>query len=144
MGILSVTKASSCYDRRSLASIPNLDGMVMLLGEGPMRFGPTGPERTIEEQLASLPVDGQACFEILRNKWHSRFQGQEAPDELILRFVRNSSGGEFNEKAAWRSLKRFNIRYLTLSVHTMEHQLLSKVSRFARLRCRHRTMPATT
>mmetsp|Transcript_599 Transcript_599/g.844 ORF Transcript_599/g.844 Transcript_599/m.844 type:complete len:217 (-) Transcript_599:364-1014(-) len=107
------------------------------LGEGPMRFAPLG-ERTLEEQLKSLTVEEKECFDELKKKWsEKKGSGDDAnqngshqhdySDEMLLRFARCSPGTKkFNPKTAWKVMKKYDPRYLTVTAASMEKQLLSK------------------
>ena len=94
---------------------------------GPQRFAPAVGERTIEEQIASLSSTEKECFDTLKSKWNEKYPDQPFTDAMILRFARCSPGMEkFNEKAAWKVMKKFDRRYLHLKAAGMEDQLLSK------------------
>jgi hypothetical protein len=85
-------------------------------------------ERTFAEQIESLPISHRACYNALKSKWELKSGGKKAfPDELYLRFAM-CSRPPFDFKSAWTVMKRFDRRYLNLSVTSMEKQLLSKVS----------------
>jgi len=86
-------------------------------------------ERTLAEQIESLPIAHRACYNALKSKWELRSGGKKAfPDELYLRFAMCSSPMPFDFKSAWTVMKRFDRRYLNLSITSMHKQLLTRVS----------------
>ena len=91
----------------SLSAKQDLQKMRLSLGPEPMRFAPSRPERSIDEQLNRLTPSQRECFESVLDQWEDQYPMQTLPDELILRFCRNSSGKPFNKKATWKALKRF-------------------------------------
>jgi hypothetical protein len=104
------------------------------LGNGPMRFAPTKPERSIDEQIQALNATERACFNAIRTKWqerhahHSNNDSHLFSDEMYLRFCRCSPGGKpFKDKAAWKTMKKFSKRYLQLTTDSLEPALRSKV-----------------
>jgi hypothetical protein len=95
------------------------------LGDGPMRFAPTG-ERSIAEQIAALTEAEKKCFDNLKEKWEKTYE--PFSDEMYLRFARCSPGKEkFNEKTAFKVMKSFPRRYLELNAIDLEKQLATKV-----------------
>jgi hypothetical protein len=95
------------------------------LGDGPMRFAPTG-ERSIAEQIAALTEAEKQCFDNLKAKWEKTYE--PFSDEMYLRFARCSPGKEkFNEKTAFKVMKSFPRRYLELNATDLEKQLATKV-----------------
>jgi hypothetical protein len=57
----------------------------------------------------------------------SRGRMYHLPKEACLRFARNNTKKDgFCEERAWRSMRKFNKRYLCLSAYRLEEQLLSK------------------
>jgi hypothetical protein len=110
-------------------NIENLKVLESELGPGPMRFAPHG-ERSIQEQIDSLMREEINCVDTLKAKWNKEHPNEEDQfsDEMILRFARCSPGTKkFNPKAAYKVMKKYDRRYLTLSAYSMEKQLLSKV-----------------
>ncbi|GAX22111.1 hypothetical protein FisN_6Hh359 [Fistulifera solaris] len=94
------------------------------LGDGPMRFAPTG-ERSIAEQIAALTEAEKKCFDNLKEKWEKTYE--PFSDEMYLRFARCSPGKEkFNEKTAFKVMKSFPRRYLELNAIDLEKQLATK------------------
>lgn len=99
------------------------------LGPGPMRFAHVG-EKTIEEQLAALNEEEKACFDYLKTKWEDKHPDpadRYFTDEMYLRFARCSPGRKkFQKDPAWKVMKKFDSRYLTMTASSMEAQLMSK------------------
>jgi hypothetical protein len=82
--------------------------------------------RKFSERVETLPLEHRSCYNALKSKWEVKNGGKNPfPDELYLRFAMCSS---FNFKDAWTVMKRFDRRYLSLSITSMEKQLLTKVS----------------
>ena len=104
------------------------------LGPGPLRFGPSSDERSLEEQLTSLTVQEKECFDTLKSKWEAAHPDLPFSDAMYLRFARCSPGlKKFNVKASWKVMKSFDQRYLSLTAETLEEQLLSQVCVFVAL-----------
>ena len=98
------------------------------LDPGPLRFQPSSEERSIQEQIDALTVEERRCFDGLKEKWQQQKDSFPLSDAMILRFARCSPGKtKFNEKAAWKVMKRFDQRYLNLSAASLEQQLLTQV-----------------
>ena len=108
----------------------NVDEARKALGDGPMRFAPLD-ERPIADQIAALNAEEKECFDNLTNRWEK--EGSfTLSDEMILRFARCSPGKKkFNEKAAWKVMKKYQERYLELKASDLESQLETKVSLFS-------------
>jgi len=102
------------------------------LETGPEQFAPSKEERTIAEQIAGLSKEQRTCFDNLKIKWKAKYPGdddskQHFDDAMILRFAYCSPGSQkFNEKAAWKAMKNFDFRFLSLNAAGLEQQLLSK------------------
>eukprot|EP00568_Trieres_chinensis_P005759 CAMPEP_0183292292 /NCGR_PEP_ID=MMETSP0160_2-20130417/1398_1 /TAXON_ID=2839 ORGANISM="Odontella Sinensis, Strain Grunow 1884" /NCGR_SAMPLE_ID=MMETSP0160_2 /ASSEMBLY_ACC=CAM_ASM_000250 /LENGTH=298 /DNA_ID=CAMNT_0025453219 /DNA_START=10 /DNA_END=906 /DNA_ORIENTATION=+ len=95
------------------------------LGDGPLRFA--HQERTVKEQIDSLSPEERACVDALKQRWEKKDRGHVFSDEMYLRFARCSPGAtKFNEEAAWKVMKKFNPRYLTLTAEKLEQQMLTK------------------
>eukprot|EP00545_Synedropsis_sp_CCMP1620_P003274 CAMPEP_0119003778 /NCGR_PEP_ID=MMETSP1176-20130426/758_1 /TAXON_ID=265551 /ORGANISM="Synedropsis recta cf, Strain CCMP1620" /LENGTH=284 /DNA_ID=CAMNT_0006955405 /DNA_START=66 /DNA_END=920 /DNA_ORIENTATION=+ len=107
----------------------DLKALSNTLGDGPMRYAPAG-ERSIEEQIAALTPEEKECFDTLKAKWNDKDRKKKPhdySDEMILRFARCSPGSKkFNEKAAWKVMKKCDPKYLDLTATELEEQLLSK------------------
>lgn len=102
------------------------EGAKKALGDGPMRFAPKD-ERSMEEQIASLSPSERECFDNLKARWEKKDRGYTFSDAMYLRFARCSPGPKkFNEEAAWRVMKKFDPRYLTLTAAQQEKQLLTQ------------------
>ena len=118
----------------SLTSSSDLEKLRNVLGEGPSRFVPDKPERDIQEQLDALTAVERECVDALMDKWDERNPGEPLPDELILRYARNSPGNEaFRKKAAWNTMKALHgsqrekaMHHLSLTASKMERQLETK------------------
>jgi hypothetical protein len=96
------------------------------LGDGPMRFA-LKDERSIEEQIQALTESEKECFNSLRRKWEEKHPDDAFSNELYLRFARCSPGKDkFNEKAAWKVMKKFDKHYASLKAADLEKQLASK------------------
>lgn len=94
---------------------------------GPERFAPSKEERTIEEQIAGLSEEEKECFDNLKGKWAEKYPDQSFDDKMVLRFAYCSPGAKkFNEKSAWKVMKNFDRRFLSLNAVDMEEQLMSK------------------
>lgn len=79
----------------------------------------------LSERLDSLPMEHRACYNALKSKWEIKNGGKNAfPDELYLRFAMCYN---FDFKNAWSLMKRFDRRYLSLSITSMEKALCTKV-----------------
>ena len=101
------------------------------LGEGPMRFADRN-KRSLHHQLHELSNSDLLCYQNLKDRWHSRRQRKPCfylTDFMILRFARNACNrnGSFHEARAWKSMKNCKDRFLKLSAHSLEKQLLTKV-----------------
>ena len=101
--------------------------------KGPERFALPPNERSIDEQMASLSSEERKCFDTLKEKWYKEYAKERADlleDAMILRFACNLPGkAKFNVKTAWKVMKRFNTRYLDLTLSSspkLERQLLTK------------------
>jgi hypothetical protein len=82
--------------------------------------------RKFSEKIEALPLEHRSCFNALKSKWEVKHGGKNPfPDEWYLRFAMCSG---FKFKDAWTVMKRFDRRYLSLSITSMEKQLLTKVS----------------
>ena len=93
----------------------------------PERFAPSKDERTIEEQIAGLSKEEKECFDNLKAKWANKYPDLPLGDKMILRFSYCSPGAKkFNEKTAWKVMKNFDRRFLTLTAVDLEKQLKSK------------------
>jgi hypothetical protein len=116
----------------SLTSHDELVEMREVLSEGPMRFAPALPERSIEEQLLSLSDKERECFEALSDAWDARYPLEGLSDELVLRYARNSPGTErFDKKSAWKGMALLHkhasvVKQLSLTVANMEEQIMTK------------------
>jgi hypothetical protein len=95
---------------------------------GPLRFAPSDEERSLQAQLDALTDAERTCLDHLKSKWQAQYPQTPLSDAMVLRFARCSPGAtKFNEKAAWKVMKHFDMRYLTLTASSLESQLLSKV-----------------
>jgi hypothetical protein len=86
-------------------------------------------ERVSDELPPEVLTDAQqACCSNLKRRWHEKYPKLPLSDEMILRFALCAPRGLFHEPSAWKKMKRFDRRYLTLTAAGMEKQLLTKVS----------------
>jgi hypothetical protein len=103
----------------------------LAIGEGPLRFTNKG-ERSLDQQIQALSRSDRICYKQLLQRWEDRMTKKSRgtyhlPKEACLRFARNNTKKDgFCEERAWRSMLKFNNRYLCLSAHRLEQQLLSK------------------
>ena len=124
------------------------------LGEGAMRFASPQGELSLEKQLLQLTRDQRDVYDSLKQKWilsnvasassdNTQRRGRrynatldDLPDYMILRFARHSVSSKdlltknestFRMNHAWKSMRKFNLRYLSLTSKLLEEQLLSKV-----------------
>ena len=70
----------------------------------------------------------QVCCDNLRMRWLEKYPSAPLSDDMVLRFALSAPRGKYHESSAWRRMKRFDRRYLTLTASGMEKQLLTKVS----------------
>ena len=128
------------------------------MGVGAMRFASKAGEPTLEKQLQNLTKDQRQIYDTLKTKWNKYITDRtkskkrsynstldDMPDYMILRFARHSSsasttsassakngdtGGAavFRLNKAWKSMTKYNLRYLHLTSKVLEEQLLTKVS----------------
>jgi hypothetical protein len=86
------------------------------------------PPRLFEQQMSALSIEQRSCVLQLKNKWESRLNGIAVPfpDLWYIRFAKCSPGSPFHYKSAWIVMKKFDTRYLSLSIIDMECQLLTK------------------
>lgn len=115
----------------SLSSKSNLVAMKEKLGEGPMRFAPEKVERTLEQQLDDLRDEERACFDAIMDRWDAKFPAETVPDDLVLRYARNSPGVPYNAKASWNIMKKLygdkRIQHqLSIKAAAMDQQLMTK------------------
>jgi len=118
----------------SFTSGSDLEKLRSILGEGPSRFPPDKPERGIQEQFDAITAEERECVEDLMDKWDERSPGEPLPDELVLRYARNSPGNKtFNRKAAWNTMKALSgthrekaLQLLSLGASKLEKQLETK------------------
>ena len=104
----------------------NYDVVEKEVTEGVFRFAPKD-ERSVQEQINSLSTDEKACFDALKSKWEAKHPEAPFSDFMYLRFARCSPGTKkFNEKAAWKVMKKFENRYLELTAESLESQLATK------------------
>lgn len=81
-------------------------------------------EQSLDDQVDSLTYEQKACIYSLKGNWErTRCPDNAFPDEIYLRFARSNN---FDFSLSWKAINRFDVRYLNLSIHTMETQLLSK------------------
>jgi hypothetical protein len=85
-------------------------------------------EKTFAKQIVVLPMAHRGYYNALNSKLELRSGGEAEsfPDKLYLRFA--MCGPEpFDFKSAWTIMKRFDRRYLNLSITSTENQLRTKV-----------------
>jgi len=82
--------------------------------------------RTLQQQLDALTIDERRCVTSLQSKWESRANRAPFPPEWYLRFAQCSPGAPFTMSTAWKVMKKFEKRYLSLSITTMERQLVTQ------------------
>jgi hypothetical protein len=98
------------------------------LGEGPMRFAEKG-EHSLAQQLEDLKKNDRRCINNLKQRWQENNASFDFPEEMYLRFARSTAKKKgFNEDKAFKYMRKFNKRYLKLSAHQLEKQLMTKVS----------------
>jgi hypothetical protein len=103
----------------------------LAIGEGPLRFANRG-ERSLDQQIQDLSRSDRICYKNLLQRWDDRRTKMNTgtyhlPKEACLRFARNNTKKDgFCEERAWKWMRKFNKRYLCLSAHGLEEQLLSK------------------
>lgn len=109
------------------------------LGDGPARFAPVG-ERPLEEQLESLTKEERSCYDTLKERWEERVEEKQLkggkskhsgiqlfPDEMYLIFSRCSPGvKKFDVESAWKVMKNYDQRFLTITADKLESQLETK------------------
>jgi hypothetical protein len=85
---------------------------------------------TVQDELPPevLTEAQETCCANLKRRWHEKYPKLPLSDEMILRFALCAPRGLFHEASAWKKMKRFDRRYLTLTAAGMEKQLLTKVS----------------
>lgn len=84
-------------------------------------------EKTFAKQIVVLPMAHRGYYNALNSKLELRSGGEAEsfPDKLYLRFA--MCGPEpFDFKSAWTIMKRFDRRYLNLSITSTENQLRTK------------------
>ena len=79
--------------------------------------------RTLQQQIDALTIDERRTVNALRIKWEARPNRPPFPSEWYLRFAQCSPGVPFTMSTAWKVMKKFERRYLTLSITGMERQL---------------------
>mmetsp|Transcript_52763 Transcript_52763/g.78840 ORF Transcript_52763/g.78840 Transcript_52763/m.78840 type:complete len:667 (-) Transcript_52763:1055-3055(-) len=81
-------------------------------------------ERTIEEQISALSATQKSCFYSIKSTWEEG-EGRSRPftDEYYLRFCRCSPGKPFTAKTAMKIMRKFERRFLSLSVMGLENHL---------------------
>jgi hypothetical protein len=105
---------------------PSVDVSMGSLSDHTPSLPSSSRSRKFSERIEALPLEHRSCFNALKRKWEVKNGGKNPfPDEWYLRFAMCSS---FNFKDAWTVMKRFDRRYLSLSITSMEKQLLTKVS----------------
>ena len=82
--------------------------------------------RTLNQQLNTLSIDERKVVTALQTKWESKTNRTPFPPDWYLRFAQCSPGTPFTMSSAWKVMKKFDRRYLTLSITTMEHQLMTQ------------------
>jgi len=89
---------------------------------------PLPGERSIEAQLASLAPREREAVATLRRRWEGQPEIPHAFDDaMLLRFARCSPGPEkFNVEAAWKVMRKYDGRYLTLTSADLEEQLRTR------------------
>jgi hypothetical protein len=116
----------------NLSSQHDLVQMREELRDGPLRFAPTRPERTVQDQILKMSDLEQACFEGLIDAWDAKYPTLSIPDDLVLRYVRNSpSGRPYDRRAIWKLMVLLRsspllVSQLTLSVSCMAEHLRTK------------------
>lgn len=111
--------------------------LALELGDGPMRFACKG-ERSLQKQIGQMKVPDQERYHSLKRKWQSLTKRQfDFPDDWYLRFIRvykshrtkrrRRRRGNAEEATAWKVMKKFPSRYLSLDATTMRDQLSTKV-----------------
>lgn len=117
-------ESNSCYGEHEETS-RDLQQHQLL---GLQRFAYGGCQRPLEDQRAGLSVAQRKCVDNLKTRWENKNPNVPFSDEMYLRFSRCSPGPKpFNEKTAWRTMKNFDHRFLSLTAEGMEDQLMSKV-----------------
>jgi type II secretory pathway component PulJ len=84
-----------------------------------------------QEHPQEILTEQETCCANLKKRWMDKYPKLPLSDEMILRFALCAPRGMFHEASAWKKMKRFDRRYLTLTAAGMEKQLLTKV----RTRC---------
>jgi len=84
--------------------------------------------RSYQQQMSSLSIEQRSCVIQLKTKWEERADrgNKPLPDEWFIRFAKCSPGKPFDYTTAWKIMKKFDYRYLDLSILSMERQLLTK------------------
>jgi len=83
----------------------------------------------VSKQIDDLKPEERACFDALKARWEKKLDKGRHPfsDEMYLRFARCSPGArKFNEETAYKVIKKFDPRYLTLTATGLEVQLRTK------------------
>ena len=112
------------------------------LGEGPMRYAPNDDGDSFQEHVALLDSEDRECYTNLVKRWHyqymrhlssgsgsaggnSRKNGNNFPlsNPWILRFAIYHN---FNEKRAWKAMRKLKSRFIYLNAFDLESQLLTK------------------
>jgi len=104
----------------------NYEDIKSELGDGPARFFNQN-ERSFSKQLTSLTDEQRACYDTLKKRWEEKERGHSFPDNMYLRFARNSPGKtKFKTESAWKVMKKYDQRYLSMSATKLEEQLMTK------------------
>jgi hypothetical protein len=101
----------------------------MEVGEGAMRFSGRG-ERSFEDQVAEMNNTNKRILKRLLQRWEdsrAKKRSHALSKEWILRFARVTAKRDiFRESHAWAAMRNLKKRYVSLSAHSLEEQLLSK------------------
>lgn len=78
--------------------------------------------------MASLTPEERGAVDTLKTTWETQTKvPHEFDDAMYLRFARCSPGPKkFNPETAWKVMKKYDVRYLTLNAADLEAQLLTK------------------
>lgn len=116
----------------ALTSHDELMKMKEVIGEGPMRFAPVLPERSVQEQLMTMSNMERECFEALIDEWDVKYPSVAIPDELVLRYSRNSpSKKPYDKSNTWKLMALLPkhptlTTQLDLTMASLEDQMMTK------------------
>lgn len=130
------------YDTASETSSAHIDKSDLSLAQqyrndrllyAALRSQSKGSSTEIKTHKKKKPTDKrtaaqQICCDNLKVRWMARSPEAPLSDDMILRFALAAPRGRFHENSAWKRMKRFDRRYLTLTAKGLERQLRTKVS----------------